>query len=128
MKISKTHAAFAKYTNINVSDNESIKNILGKNWKDILNFWIYVDSLSKSEKKKIHNRFRRINPLTEPLGFNTVDMFVLERYSDKLRNNKFSPDFWLIFSQIIISQSVLYATLELLSDRVEKRVLPLFKL
>jgi hypothetical protein len=51
MKISETHQRFA-----NRIDNQRIllhlwhpENFLGPNWKDVLNFWLYLDTLSPSQ-------------------------------------------------------------------------------
>jgi hypothetical protein len=129
MKISKNHSTFAKYLNdvllINsiYNDTSCLKNNLGKNWKDVLNFWFYVDSLSRSEKKKIHNRFRRINPFLDTYGF---DKFSKECYHHKLITDLIPNYIWKALLNSIKSEPVLYATLELLSDRKEIRVLPIF--
>ncbi len=48
MKISKTHKRFAD----RLKDQTALEypeRFLGPNWKDVLNFWIYLDTLSREE-------------------------------------------------------------------------------
>jgi hypothetical protein len=56
MKISKIHQAFSeRLKNPDVLTNP--EKYLGPNWEDVLNFWIYVDTLSDEEKKEIDERY-----------------------------------------------------------------------
>ena len=59
MKISETHQRF-----VNRIDNKRIllhlwhpKNFLGPNWKDVLNFWLYLDTLSGEQLIMARRRF-----------------------------------------------------------------------
>jgi hypothetical protein len=56
MKISKTHQKFSDY----LEDPKALTNpedYLGPNWEDVINFWLYVDTLSASEKRKMGDRY-----------------------------------------------------------------------
>jgi hypothetical protein len=56
MTYSKIHKLFSELLN----NPDALKNpekYLGPNWKDVLNFWIYVDALSKQERKEISDRY-----------------------------------------------------------------------
>jgi hypothetical protein len=60
MTYSKTHKRFSKRLN----KPEALTNpekYLGPNWEDVLNFWIYVDSLSDKEKEAIADRFLNLD-------------------------------------------------------------------
>jgi hypothetical protein len=55
-KISKIHQAFSEELN----KPEALTNpekYLGPNWEDVLNFWIYVDTLSDEERKEMSDRY-----------------------------------------------------------------------
>ena len=62
MKISTTHKKFADH----LDDQDALKypeEFLGTNWKDVLNFWIYLDTLSGEKRKIISNRFDNLEEL-----------------------------------------------------------------
>jgi hypothetical protein len=56
MTYSKTHKRFSEFLN----QPDALTNpekYLGPNWEDVLNFWIYVDSLSEHEREEIVERY-----------------------------------------------------------------------
>ncbi len=56
MKISKTHQLFSYL----LEDPKALTNpedYLGPNWKTVLNFWLYIDTLSDDEQVKMENRY-----------------------------------------------------------------------
>jgi hypothetical protein len=56
MKISKSHQKFSDL----LKEPRALTNpedFLGPNWEDVINFWLYVDSLSESEISKIGDRY-----------------------------------------------------------------------
>jgi hypothetical protein len=56
MKISKSHQRFSDY----LEDPKVLTNpedYLGPNWRDVINCWLYVDSLSEDEKIRMENRY-----------------------------------------------------------------------
>jgi hypothetical protein len=62
MKISKTHQRFANdlqelygISNQDVLDNP--QSYLGPNWEAVINFWLYLDTLSKEQLKFIGENF-----------------------------------------------------------------------
>jgi hypothetical protein len=56
MTYSKIHQAYSEHLNQPDVLTHPAK-YLGPNWKDVLNFWIYLDTLSDEEKKKMYDRF-----------------------------------------------------------------------
>jgi hypothetical protein len=56
MKISRAHKNFAARLRHQTS-LEYPERFLGPNWKDVLNFWLYLDTLSREELKIVHNRY-----------------------------------------------------------------------
>ena len=48
MKISKTHEEFAEHLN-NPRVIYKPEKFLGPNWKDVLNFWLFLDTLSENQ-------------------------------------------------------------------------------
>jgi hypothetical protein len=62
MKISTTHQKFAN----DLKDQTALEYpeyFIGPNWKDVLNFWIYLDTLSGEKRKIISNRFDNLEEL-----------------------------------------------------------------
>jgi hypothetical protein len=60
MTYSKIHQKFSKYLN----QPEALTNpekYLGPNWEDVLNFWIYLDTLSDEEKEEMDQRYRALD-------------------------------------------------------------------
>jgi hypothetical protein len=56
MTHSKIHQKFSEHLN----NPDVLKNpakYLGPNWEDVLNFWIYVDTLSEQEKEEMRQRY-----------------------------------------------------------------------
>jgi hypothetical protein len=59
MTYSKIHQAFSERLNQpDVLTNP--EKYLGPNWEDVLNFWIYLDTLSDEEKKKMYDRYQTL--------------------------------------------------------------------
>jgi hypothetical protein len=52
MTYSKTHQNFSQRLNQSDALTDPEK-YLGPNWEDVLNFWIYLDTLSNKEKKEM---------------------------------------------------------------------------
>jgi selenophosphate synthase len=60
MTYSKTHKRFSeRLNNLDVLTNP--EKYLGPNWKDVLNFWIYVETLSDEEKNEMWQRYWDLN-------------------------------------------------------------------
>jgi hypothetical protein len=56
MKISKTHQMFSE----DLKDPRALTNpedYLGPNWRDVINFWLYIDGLTEEEMDKMNNRY-----------------------------------------------------------------------
>jgi hypothetical protein len=56
MKISKSHQNFA----IRLSNQDILnhpENYLGSNWKEVINFWLYLDTLSYEQLKAVEYRY-----------------------------------------------------------------------
>jgi hypothetical protein len=56
MKISKTHQEFADYLN-NKRTIDHPDEFLGPNWKDVLNFWIFIDTLNEEQWNSIKEQY-----------------------------------------------------------------------
>jgi hypothetical protein len=56
MKISKTHEKFASYIkNQGVLDSPQF--YIGPNWEEVINFWLYLDTLSEEQMKVVEKRY-----------------------------------------------------------------------
>jgi hypothetical protein len=79
MKISKTHQRFAD----RLKEPRSLTNpedYLGPNWEDVINFWLYIVTLSEEERRKIGGRYWALNVVIRESAFNAswvaADKFV----------------------------------------------------
>ncbi len=60
MKISKIHKSFSD----RLKEPEALTNpedYLGPNWQDVINFWLYLDTLSGDEIDKIGHSYRALD-------------------------------------------------------------------
>jgi hypothetical protein len=60
MTYSKIHQTFSNY----LKQPDALKNpgkYLGFNYQDVLNFWIYLDTLSYEDKEKMNDRYRALD-------------------------------------------------------------------
>jgi hypothetical protein len=60
MTYSKIHQAFSNY----LKQPEALTNpgkYLGPNWENVLNFWIYLDTLSDEERNEMWQRYRDLD-------------------------------------------------------------------
>jgi hypothetical protein len=82
MKISKTHQNFA----VILYDQRALSHpdeFLGPNWKDVLNFWFFIDTLSPEQFEIAWGRYRNLDPaycdsawlLAENAASKTIDVF-----------------------------------------------------
>jgi hypothetical protein len=61
MTYSKTHQRFADRLN-NQRALEHPEEFLGPNWKDVLNFWWFLDGLSEEQWKIFRERYAALDP------------------------------------------------------------------
>jgi hypothetical protein len=89
MKISKTHQRFSNL----IEDPKALTNpedYLGPNWKDVINFWLYIDILSEEEMDKMNNRYWSLDEdMLESSRYVSFHVFkevmvreVIERYNN----------------------------------------------
>jgi hypothetical protein len=60
MKISKSHKKFA----VSLNDQEILnrpEKYLGPNWEEVINFWLYLDILSKEQLRIVENRYMTLS-------------------------------------------------------------------
>jgi hypothetical protein len=55
MKISKTHKEFANRYYFDVLNHPG--DYLGPNWEAVIDFWLYLDTLSVNQLRVVHNRY-----------------------------------------------------------------------
>ncbi len=60
MKISKAHQKLSKLLN-NPRVLEHPEEFLGPNWKAVLNFWLFLDTLISEQWEIIENRYQELN-------------------------------------------------------------------
>jgi hypothetical protein len=60
MKISQTHKRFSDH----LREPKVLTNpedFLGPNWRDVINFWLYIDGLGEKERIKMNDNYRFLN-------------------------------------------------------------------
>jgi hypothetical protein len=77
MKISSTHQQFAN----DLKDQTALEypeRFLGPNWKNVLNFWIYLDTLNDEESELINKRYWASEDLMNltNLSFKTAEAII----------------------------------------------------
>ncbi len=60
MKTSKAHQRFADYLN-NQRVLEHPEEFLGPNWKDVLNFWLFLDTLSEEQWEIFNKHYQELS-------------------------------------------------------------------
>jgi hypothetical protein len=60
MKISNTHKKFARRLNPKDALNYP-GDYLGPNWEEVINFWLYLDTLSKKQSISVLKRWRTLS-------------------------------------------------------------------
>jgi hypothetical protein len=86
MTYSKIHKLFSNY----LKQPDALTNpekYLGPNWQDVLNFWIYVEGLSKQERVEMWRRYRALDCGVQISANNTAraaaDEFVGAEFSNE---------------------------------------------
>jgi hypothetical protein len=105
MKISKTHQRFSNI----LKEPKALTNpedFLGPNWKDVINFWLHFDTLTKSEKEKIHDRYWALDVDVRESASRAAYYAAKEVVGKKVRDATFWANNWAIFN---------YATIELIA-------------
>ncbi len=115
MKISSFHKHFAN--NLNLFFNIPKQNVLdhpeaylGPNYRDLLNFWLYWESLSFEQKNVYWNRYWVLDEETRKLSSEVIDkrfVFLLS-----------SIDLELIASHLYIERCIPFTFLHVLKDVV----------
>jgi hypothetical protein len=111
MTYSKIHKRFSKRHN----KPEALTNpekYLGPNYQDVLNFWIYLDTLSKQDKEKINDRYLALDNIVRDSAF------VVARYAAKeVVGEEFIFEAWRAAYDVTRERVVFGdATLELIGD------------
>jgi hypothetical protein len=66
MKISKTHRNFANRlrSRYNITKQDVLdhpEKYLGPNWEEVINFWLYLDTLNKKQLKVVEERYSALS-------------------------------------------------------------------
>ena len=71
MKISKTHQSFADRLNNQRALNHP-EEFLGPNWKEVLNFWLYIDTLSPEQLGIVSGSYLALELTDKVYGENLI--------------------------------------------------------
>ncbi len=117
MTYSKIHKRFSKRLN----KPEALTNpekYLGPNYQDVLNFWIYLDTLSKQEREEMNDCYLALDNIVRNSAF------VVARYAAKeVVGEEFNFEAWRSAYDVTGKWTVFGdATLELIGDLKNKVV------
>jgi hypothetical protein len=109
MTYSKTHQKFSEHLkNPDVLTDPG--KYLGPNWEDVLNFWIYIETLSDKEKEAIADRFLNLDDDVRNSAFFVAEDVATEIVGEEFRylawHAAYDVTEWTIFG---------WATYELIS-------------
>jgi hypothetical protein len=111
MTYSKTHQKFSELLNKPEALTNPAK-YLGPNWEDVLNFWIYLDTLSYEENKKMEDRYRALNCDVQISAF-----YSAWNLADEVVGEEFSNEAWYAAYDVTGGRAVFgNATLELIGS------------
>jgi hypothetical protein len=116
MNYSESHKDFATlltdYHNINYQDVlEHPEDYLGPNYKELLNFWFYWDSLSDDQQYSIvryHHIYIEARELAEKLASEVIDPRFIEYFWDE--------EWEIIASHLYIERSIPFTFIPLIFD------------
>jgi hypothetical protein len=101
MTYSKIHKRFSERLNQPDALTHPAK-YLGPNWEDVLNFWIYVDTLSDEERKEMSDRYWALDDDVRDCAFFAARDAAREVVGENFRNAAWDAargvTGWCIFS------------------------------
>ncbi len=106
MKISNTHQRFSDL----LKEPRSLTNpedYLGPNWLDVINFWLYLDTLTEDEKRKIRDSYWALDYHVLKSASDASWVAANEVVGDGIRRSAYVVANWCIFA---------YATCELIAS------------
>ena len=111
MNYSYTHQEFArhlkKFYNINEQDVLSNpENYLGPNYREILNQWFYLDSLSSEQKSAFWDRYSSLNRETYVKAHDTARKLAEEVIAFKFVDHLTARDWELMASHLYIERGI----------------------
>jgi hypothetical protein len=115
MTHSKIHQKFSEHLN----NPDVLKNpakYLGPNWEDVLNFWIYVDTLSEQEKEEMRQRYQALNcnvrVSARIASRDAATEVVGEKFSDAAWDAAYDVTGWFIFGDATLELIVHHKLIE----------------
>jgi hypothetical protein len=75
MKISKIHHEFARLIHYNYGNTKQdvldhTEKYLGPNWEAVINFWLYLDTLSREQIEVVRGRYYALSIKERDIAFN----------------------------------------------------------
>jgi hypothetical protein len=122
MTYSKTHQKFSEHLkNPDVLTDPG--KYLGPNWEDVLNFWIYIETLSDKEKEAIADRYYTLDDYVRNSAWNAARVA-----AEEVVGNEFRVEAWRASHYVTGCDVFCDATLELITHHklIEQYKTPTF--
>ncbi len=121
MNYSKRHKIFAYdlnvYHNINKQDVlENPEKYLGPNYKEVLNFWFYWDSLSYEQNSVISQRCHNINSQTFSKALKIAKELALEVIDPRFVKDLYFEELELVAAHLYLERNIPFTFLPLIFD------------
>jgi hypothetical protein len=121
MNYSNSHKLFASelndYYNINKQDVlDNLENYLGPNYKEVLNYWFYYDSLSEELKNVYWNKVDSLDDETLTKARSIAIELAKEVIDPRFVECLFTRELELIESHLYIERGILFTFLPLIID------------
>jgi hypothetical protein len=121
MNYSKTHKRFASYLNrfYNINEQDVLEhseNYLGPNYKELLNYWFYRDSLSAKQWNVYWDRVDSLNNETLKKAHSTAEELAKEVIDPRFVDYIWVLDEELIASHLYIERGIPFTFLPLSID------------
>jgi hypothetical protein len=121
MNYSSRHKEFASTLNIRYNINQQDvldhpENYLGPNYKELLNYWFYWDSLSEERRNVYWNRFWSLNSETRKKAHSTAEELAKEVIDPRFVDYLYIREKELIASHLYIERGIPFTYLPLILD------------
>ncbi len=106
MKISKIHQRFSE----KLKEPRALTNpedFLGPNWRDVINFWLFIDTLSEEEKYKMNKCYWALDIDVRVFSGRAAMIAAMEVVGEEVKNEAWYANSWRVFRD---------ATLELIAS------------
>jgi hypothetical protein len=111
MNYSKSHKEFASRLNYihNINEQDGLEhpeNYLGPNYKEVLNYWFYRDSLSSEQWDVYRNRFWSLNSETRKKALSTATKIAKEVIDPRFVDYLYEENYEIVAAHLYLERNI----------------------